>query len=291
MDLRDDLFSPASNHVVERLLPAVGVSQVFKDTFVLGSLDIGCISTGASSKQTSCSNYGLSIRDGSRRWFDFFADFLVRELHLEQCAEQPAMFRIPARDGGGLLLVHVDDVLCLADEHYVQSKMIPALKSSFKESLTIAPRTGGSFTFLKSEHLVERNYESITIVSENKHIRQAFQQYCKFGIAPKLHKTPGVAHAFGGHDATDELDNVESSAFRSILGALLYISHERADIQYSTKGLASYLKSPATHSWLQLGRLLGYLIYWVFLDSSFQDLSWNITIRDVEWCEWSERCV
>ena len=106
--------------------------------------------------------------------------------------------------------------------------------------------------------MVERNYESITIVSENKHIKQAFQQYCKFGITPKLHKTPGVAHAFGGH-ATDELDNVKSSAFRSILGALLYISHERADIQYSTKGLASYLKSPTTHSWLQLGRLLGYL--------------------------------
>ena len=41
MELRDDLFSPASNHVVERLLPALAVSQVFKDTFFLGSLDIG----------------------------------------------------------------------------------------------------------------------------------------------------------------------------------------------------------------------------------------------------------
>ena len=125
-------------------------------------------------------------------------------------------------------------------------------------SLTIAPRTGGSFTFLKREHLVERHYEPITIVSDNKHIKQAFQQYCNFGTTPKLHKTPGVAPAFGGHDATDELDNVKSSAFRSILGALLYISHERADIQYSTKSLASYLMSPTTHSWLQLGRLLGY---------------------------------
>ena len=134
-------------------------------------------------------------RDGSRRWFDFFTDFLAKELHLERCALQRAILRITACDGGGVLFVHGDDVLFLADEHYVQSKMIPALKSSFKVSLTVAPRTGGPFTFLKRDHLVE----SITIVSENKHIKQAFQRYCKFGITPKLRKTPGVAHAFGGH--------------------------------------------------------------------------------------------
>ena len=198
-------------------------------------------------------------RDGSRRWFDFFTDFLVKELNLNQCAEQPAMFRIPACDGGGVLLVHVDDVLFLADESYVRNKMITSLKSSFKLSMNFAPRTGGSFTFLTREHLVEQNYDSITIISENKHIKQAFQQYCKFGTTPKQHKTPGVAHASSGHDTTDELDIDKAAAYRSIVGALLYFSHERADIQYSTKSLASYLKSPTAHSWLQLGRLLGYL--------------------------------
>ena len=55
------------------------------------------------------------------------------------------------------------------------------------------------------------------------------------------------------------MDINKAAAYRSIVGALLYISHERADIQYSTKSLASYLKSPTSHSWLQLGRLLGYL--------------------------------
>ena len=273
MELRDDLFSPASNHVVERLLPALAVSQVFGETFVLGALDIGDAYLQvpqANRRRVRILDYPSEVqllicrclpgqRDGSRRWFDFFSEFLVKELDLKPCAEQPAMFKIPACDGGGVLLVHVDDVLFLADESYVRSKMIPKLKSAFKLSMTLAPRTGGSFSFLKREHVVEQNYESITIVSENKHIKQAFQQYCKFGTTPKLHKTPGIAHAFAGHDTTDELDNNKASAFRSILGALLYISHERADIQYSTKSLASYLKSPTTHSWLQLGRLLGYL--------------------------------
>ena len=39
------------------------------------------------------------------------------------------MFHIPASDGGGVLLVHV------------------VLKSSFKVSMSVAPRTGGSLSF------------------------------------------------------------------------------------------------------------------------------------------------
>ena len=99
-------------------------------------------------------------RDGSRRWFDFFTAFLTEKLQVEQCAEQPAMFRIPASDGGGVLLVHVDDVLFLAGGGYAQDKMMPMLKSAFKVSMSMAPRTGGSFFFLKREHAVEENYDT-----------------------------------------------------------------------------------------------------------------------------------
>ena len=162
-------------------------------------------------------------------------------------------------DGGGVLLVHVDDVLFLADARYVQEKLMPVLKSSFKVSMSMAPRTGGSFFFLKGEHVVEPNCDSITIVAENKHIKQAYQQYCTFGIASKARKTLGTAHAFSGHDGTELVDENKAAAFRSILDALLYISHERADIQYCAKSLASDLKSPTDYSWNALGRLLGYL--------------------------------
>ena len=40
---------------------------------------------------------------------------------------------------------------------------------------------------------------------------------------------------------------------------MLYISHERCDVQFTTKCLASYLKAPTKNSWQYLGRLLGYL--------------------------------
>ena len=206
LELRDDLFSPASNHVVEKLIPALSVSGVFSDSFVMGSLDIGDAYLQvpqSNPRRVKILDYPMDTnllicrclpgqRDGSRRWFDFFTAFLTERLQVEQCAEQPAMFHIPASDGGGVLLVHVDDVLFLADGHYVDKKLMPVLKSSFKMSMSVAPRTGGSFFFLKREHVVEPNYDSVTIVAENKHIKQAYQQYCKFGITPKAHKTPGV---------------------------------------------------------------------------------------------------
>ncbi len=273
LELRDDLFSPALNHVVEKLITALAVSGVFPDSFVMGSLDIGDAYLQvpqSNRRRVKILDYPMDTdllicrclpgqRDGSRRWFDFFTSFLSEKLQVEQCAEQPAMFRLPASDGGGVLLVHVDDVLFLADARYVQEKLMPVLKSSFKVSMSMAPRTGGSFFFLKREHVVESNHVSITIVAENKHIKQAYQQYCKFGITPKARKTPGTSHAFSGHDGTKLVDDNKAAAFRSILGALLYISHERADIQYCTKSLESYLKSPTDYSWNALGCLLGYL--------------------------------
>ena len=79
----------------------------------------------------------------------FFTSCLSEKLQVEQCADQPAMFPIPASDGGGVLLVHVDDVLFLAGARYVQEKLLPVLKSTFKVSMLMAPRTGGSLFFLE----------------------------------------------------------------------------------------------------------------------------------------------
>ena len=151
LELRDDLFSPASNHVVEKLIPALSVSGVFPDSFVMGSLDIGDAYLPvpqSNRRRMKILDYPMDTnllisrclpgqRDGSRRWFDFFTVFWTEKLQVEQCAEQPAMFRIPASDGGGVLLVHVDDVLFLADGHYVEKKLMPVLKSSFKVSMSL----------------------------------------------------------------------------------------------------------------------------------------------------------
>ena len=83
--------------------------------------------------------------------------------------------------------------------------------------------------------------------------------YAQHDKQPRVHATPAASHVFSSKDTSDPLESSLIPVFRSILGAMLYVSHERSDIQFTTKCLASYLKAPTKNSWQYLSRLLGYL--------------------------------
>ena len=271
--VRDDLYSPASNHIVERLVPALCMSNAFSNKHVLGALDISdaylqvpqevprriSILDGGSHSGLVINKCLPGQRDGSRRWFDHFSAFLISKLGLSPCLEQLALFKIPEADGGGALLMHVDDVLFALDEKYLLQKFMPAIRETFKASMAYAPRTGGSFSFLKRLHVLEVGYSQLHIYADNKHIKQAYDSYSQHSKPPRVHSTPAASHVFSSKDTSEPLESSLIPIFRSILGAMLYISHERCDVQFTTKCLASYLKAPTKNSWQYLGRLLGYL--------------------------------
>ena len=196
-------------------------------------------------------------RDGARRWYDHCSKVLIDEFQAVACLEQPSIFRL---QGHGALLLHVDDVLFALDEEFVKVELQEKLNKHYKFTLDYAPRrTGGSFEFLKKVFEIDPDYEKMTIHPETKHIRHAHEQYTKLnGKPPRLYNTPSNAQTFA-EDHTELLDAKKSEAFRSMVGALLYVSLDRGDIQFSVKQLASYLQNPTKHSWIMLGRLIGYL--------------------------------
>ena len=51
----------------------------------------------------------------------------------------------------------------------------------------------------------------------------------------------------------------KASAFRSLVGLALYVSHDRWDVSFCVKSLASYLKQPTMLAWKALARLVGYV--------------------------------
>ena len=189
--VRDDLYSPASNHIVERLVPALCLSNTFSKAHVLGALDISdaylqvpqevprriSILDGNIRSGLVINKCLPGQRDGSRRWFDHFSSFLTTKLNLSPCLEQPALFKIPLEDGDGALLMHVDDVLFVLEEKYLLNKFMLAIRETFKASMEYAPRTGGSFSFLKRLHVLEAGYSQLHIFAENKHINQAYDLY------------------------------------------------------------------------------------------------------------------
>ena len=44
-------------------------------------------------------------RDGARRWFFFFCDFLEKQLGMECCKEQPSILKVNNANGGGCMLL------------------------------------------------------------------------------------------------------------------------------------------------------------------------------------------
>ena len=270
-EIRQDTYAPASSSSSLKLLPSLVMNGFYPDGTVLGSMDIGDAYLNVKQecprpiKMIDSSNDQQFIiarclpgqRDGARRWYDHCSKVLIEEFQAVACLEQPSIFRL--RDHGALLL-HVDDVLFALDEEFVKGEFQEKLNKHYKFTLDYAPRrTGGSFEFLKKVFEIDPDYEKMTIHPETKHIRYAHEQYTKLnGKPPRLYNTPSNAQTFA-EDHTELLDAKKSEAFRSMVGALLYVSLDRGDIQFSVKQLASYLQNPTKHSWIMLGRLIGYL--------------------------------
>ena len=275
VESRYDVYAPASASSCQRLIPALGMCGVY-DGAVLGSLDI--TDAYLTVKQQVPRNIKLMAeptaemvfdtegwvidrclpgqRDEARRWYDHFVNVLKEEFKAEVCLEQPSMLKIP---GQGILLLHVDDVMFLLNPKFLEDEFKPRLGKHFKFSMNYAPRTGGSFEFLKKTFEISPGYKKLTIYPETKHIRQIYDTYTKHNGKPaRLHKTPVNAQLYAT-DHTQQLGAEQAGVYRSLVGAILYISHDRGDVQYAAKSLAAYLKEPTKHAWMSLGRLVGYL--------------------------------
>ena len=279
MEQRTDCFAPSSSSIIHRLLPGMAMSGCMPDTWVLGSLDVTdaylmvpqptprpvhVVGGEAFSEDGWVVNRCLpGQRDGTRRWHMCFKEMLEDELNAKACEVQPAIFKLISRDKEGevlgFILLHVDDVLFYMDETFLNSTVIPRLGKHVKMSLNFVPRTGGSVEFLKKQIVVEPNYVSLCIVPETKHVKSAFNTYTEWNRKPpRVHDTP-VNAQFETEPHTTKLKPDKAAIFRSLVGALLYVSHDRGDIQYATKNLAAHLKEPSETAWKMLGKLIGYL--------------------------------
>ena len=61
-------------------------------------------------------------------------------------------------------------------------------------------------------------------------------------------------------DRSEELDMKEQSLYRSAVGLLLYVAHDRPDIQFAVRSLASFLQVATRKNWKHLEHLTLYLL-------------------------------
>ena len=86
----------------------------------------------------------------------------------------------------------MDDVLILGRECWISDVLIPSLQKELKLSYTLVRRSsGGMLEFLKRMHVVEANYDSITVYGEPKHAVALIERYTKLeGRPPRVAYTP-----------------------------------------------------------------------------------------------------
>ena len=71
------------------------------------------------------------------------------------------------------MLLHVDDVLCLSTQSFLDNTLLPALNSKYKISCETMAKAGDELTFLKRRHTLISDDE-MTIQSHPKHLERLF---------------------------------------------------------------------------------------------------------------------
>ena len=105
---RQDLFSPASSNVTNRLMPSIFLHWKKKypeKKFVLGAIDIGDAFLTVPQLQptlvtSDTQSFALGRvlpgqRDGSQLWFESVTNFLHEKLGFEHCSAYPGLLRSP----------------------------------------------------------------------------------------------------------------------------------------------------------------------------------------------------
>ena len=188
-------------------------------------------------------------------WHDAFSSFLRDELKITPCDAYPCLLR--AENSECVLLLHVDDVLCLVKENYLNNTLVPALRAKYKISLDVVCNEGDELTFLKREHVMVSPNE-LAIQSHPKHLEKLFELLkIKRSLMPK--KAPGHP-LLDEPDNSKELDAQNAKIYRSCIGILLYISSDYIECQYSIRALSQSMSKPTVNSFACLRHLCMYLL-------------------------------
>ena len=110
-------------------------------------------------------------RNGSQLWHESFSAYLKDDLQISEFSAYPSLLK--SKGDECLLLLHVDDVLCLCRRKYLDETLMPSLKSKYKVACETICKAGDELTFLKRRHVMVSEDE-MAIQSHPKHLERLF---------------------------------------------------------------------------------------------------------------------
>ena len=262
---REGLYSPASNHLLVRLLPSLFMSKRsagedwscfgldVKDAFL--TVPQVTPTVVKAEIQGTMRYYRLAFmlpgqRDGTSNWYSAFVDFLKDSCQLEPFPQCPALLATPDKKLG--ILLHVDDVFGTGATA-LANKVREQIEQRYVCSSSMMSKPGDVIVFLKRSH--ELISEDLLLIRPHpKHV----QRLCKLlnigsrkpKAAPMPVNPPEDGASLGPADAT---------TFRAAVGTLLYLAPDVIPAQNAIRWLAQRMSAPTVGAMKVCKHLVSYL--------------------------------
>eukprot|EP00439_Symbiodinium_sp_Y106_P000302 s8784_g1.t1 len=279
---REDVFSPATSPGITKLVPILALlndwaiySVDVKDAFLQVPQRTPClcrvpeeaINVLRELLPSWCWKLGRVLpgqRDASSLWSDFCDGLLVQE-GFERSTGNPSLYRLLQGDNRKVIaicIVHVDDLQMAGKEHTLAA-ILANLKKKVKLQvegpfLTKEEYERGfstsSVRFLKRKYVFQDH--ELKIFSDSKRSKKLVDI---IGLQKTKSKNSPCTPSCQEKDESDELDDEHSSIYRTCVGILLYVSHDRPDIQFAVRNLSTAMSRPTTRKQKEQEHLALYL--------------------------------
>ena len=188
-------------------------------------------------------------RLGAKAWYWYFREYVTSSMNFEWCSVQPCL----ATCEGNVFMVHVDDLLFAGSRKFWNQKFLPTMQRKFSVSYKLLGGTGTEIDFLTRRLVMLSDGMMIVPGTSAAKVVECFEKH--FGYA-RLQKVPSDS-ALQQEDNAQKLSAADAKNYRSVIGLLLYLSRDRADIMFVVE-LASAMSSPSLCSVQRLRKLIGF---------------------------------
>jgi hypothetical protein len=189
-------------------------------------------------------------RDASLLWNADFSE-VAKAIGFEQSKVCPAIYGMGRTAS---LMIHVDDGVMEGPVDTLMEQVVPALKSKYNVSVQ-GPfmHEGDGFDFMKRSYRLVA--DGLLIGLDEKYCAKLVE----ITKCPTRLKKRPCHPDLNKKDPTSELSPESSTMYRSGVGILLYMSPDKAELQFCIKCLAGWMSKPTKRAWECLVHCVQYL--------------------------------
>ncbi|KAD3640419.1 hypothetical protein E3N88_29642 [Mikania micrantha] len=188
--------------------------------------------------------YGL--KQAPRAWYKRFADF-VRQMGFHNSTCDHSLFIYKHQSATAYLLLYVDDIILVTSSDTLRQQLLSQLAGEF------AMKDLGPLSYFLGVS-VSRTSKGL-FLSQHRYatdiINRAGMSSCKSVATPV--DTSGKLSAHDGDPVPDP------TLYRSLAGALQYLTFTRPDITYAVQQICMYMHDPRTSHYNALKRIIRYI--------------------------------